>query len=142
MIAIDTNLLVYAHRSGTPEHPAACRVLERACADNRGWGISWPCLTEFWSIVTHPACAGRPSTPQEAMGFIRILRQEGNARVWLPSEEFPERFQQLAVNLKISGPRIFDLQIGLVALENGAEVIWTHDRNFLPIPGIRIEDPL
>jgi len=46
------------------------------------------------------------------------------------------------LNLGIHGARIFDLQIALIALENGATEIWTHDRNFLKIPGLKIHDPL
>jgi len=41
----------------------------------------------------------------------------------------------------VQGPRIFDLQIALTAFENGATEIWTHDRNFLSLPGLRVRDP-
>jgi len=37
---------------------------------------------------------------------------------------------------------IFDLQIGLTALDNGADQIWSHDAGFLAPPGLRIHDPL
>ena len=37
MIALDTNLLVYAHRSATPEHKNAGAAIERAAASS-GWG--------------------------------------------------------------------------------------------------------
>ena len=48
---------------------------------------------------------------------------------------------QLALDLGVSGPRIFDLQIGLIAFENGATEIWTHDNKFIRIPGLRLHDP-
>jgi len=38
VIALDTNLLVYAHRTGTAEHHAAARALERASHAPGGWG--------------------------------------------------------------------------------------------------------
>jgi predicted nucleic acid-binding protein len=34
VIALDTNLLVYAHRSGTPKHRAARAAIERAAASD------------------------------------------------------------------------------------------------------------
>jgi len=41
VIALDTNLLVYAHRSATPEHKAARAAIERATASD-GSGFAAP----------------------------------------------------------------------------------------------------
>ncbi len=142
MIAVDTNLLIYAHRAGTAEHPAARKALEKAMMNPKGWGFSVACLAEFWSIVTHPACSGRPSTPQEAARFITVLVKEGGATVWLPDIGFPEHLLRIAADMKVSGPKIFDLQIALMAYENHARAIWTHDAHFQSVPGLRVEDPL
>ncbi len=141
MIAVDTNLLVYAHRRGLPQHRAAQRALARARDDARGWGIALPCLAEFWSVVTHPASAGGPSTSEQARRFLAALI-EAQAAVWLPGENFWERLAGLAVDLKVRGPRIFDLQIALTAFENGASELWTHDAGFVTLPGLRLCHPL
>lgn len=142
MIAIDTNLLVYAHRSALPEHRAARRALERAARADAGWGISQTSLVEFWSVVTHPASAGRPSTPDEASAFLTRLQHDGGAQFWTPAPGFGERLLRLATGLGVVGTRIFDLQIGLVAFDNGASEIWTHDRRFVAPPGLRVHDPI
>jgi hypothetical protein len=34
------------------------------------------------------------------------------------------------------------LQIGICALDGGAIELWTHDGNFVKIPGLVIRDPL
>jgi uncharacterized protein len=142
VIAIDTNLLVYAHRAAVPEHQAARRALERAAGGDAGWGIAQPVLAEFWSVVTHPASAGGPSTPSQARAFLDALIRDGGAQVWLPSSGFGEQLLRAAVDRKVTGPRIFDLQIALVALGHGAHELWTHDREFLAPPGLRVVDPL
>ncbi len=142
MIAIDTNILIYAHRAGLPEHRAARRAIQEAANDGRGWGISLPCIAEFWSIVTHPASAGGPSTAQQALGFLNALIRKAEAKVWLPHEGFWERLVRLATDLPLPGPRIFDLQIALMAFENGASEIWTHDRSFAAFAGLLVHDPL
>lgn len=142
MIAIDTNLLVYAHRAALPEHRAARRALERAVSEGAGWGITQPSVVEFWSVVTHPAASGRPSTPAEARAFVRSLLDDGGSQVWLPAPGFAERLLEVAARSNSKGPRIFDLQIALMAYENGAREIWTHDRGFLSVPGLRVFDPL
>lgn len=142
MIAIDTNLLIYAHRTAVAEHRRARRAIEAASSDPRGWGISLPSLGEFWGIVTHPAASGRPSRPAEAAGFLRALIAQGGMQVWGPGPGFPDRLLQLATDLDVSGVRIFDLQIALIAFESGATELWTHDRSFLRISGLRVSDPL
>lgn len=142
MIAIDTNLLVYAHRAALPQHRAARRAIERAAGAETGWGISQASLAEFWSIVTHPASAGRPSSGAAASAFLASLVRDGGAQIWMPGPGFGDRLLHLAVALNVRGPRIFDLQIGLTAVEHGAREIWTHDQRFVPLPGLRVHDPL
>ena len=141
MIAIDTNLLIYAHRAALSENRAARRAIEKASRDPRGWGIAQPSVAEFWSVVTHPASSGGPSSADQARGFLHALREAG-AMIWMPGEGFPERLLQLAGELGIQGPRIFDLQIGLTAFDNGAGEVWTHDGRFVRLPGLEVHDPL
>ena len=142
MIAIDTNLLVYAHRRHAAEHAAAQRAIERASADARGWGIALPCIAEFWCVVTHPAISGGPSPSKDARGFLRRLISDGGANIWIPGTGFGERLLQLANDLKIAGPRVFDLQIALTARDNGGSELWSHDRGFSNLPGLVLRDPL
>ncbi|MBI4874683.1 MAG: PIN domain-containing protein [Acidobacteria bacterium] len=141
MIALDTNLLVYAHRSALPEHQAARRAIEKASRNRAGWAIPAFCAAEFWAVATHPSSSGRPSREEEAEAFLAGLFQAG-AQVLQPREGFVARLTRLACDLRIRGPRIFDLQIALVSLEGGAGEIWTHDRRFASLPGLPIRDPL
>lgn len=142
MIAIDTNLLVYAHRRGLPEHRAAQKVIQRASEDGRGWGISVQSVAEFWSVVTHPSSAGGPSTLTSAREFLLALRTEAGMQVWSPGPGFDDHLIQFADDLAVAGPRIFDLQIALTALTQGAVELWTHDLGFVKIPGLRLLWPL
>lgn len=52
------------------------------------------------------------------------------------------RCLQLAEQMDLGGPRIFDLQISLTALEAGVSELWTHDAGFVGLPGLQIRDPL
>ena len=142
MIAIDTNLLIYAHREATREHAAAIGALEAAASDARGWGFSLASVAEFWHVVTHPTSAGRPSTPDEARRFITSLVRQGQASVWLPPAGFADRLLDAAARSRVTGARVFDLQLALTALENGATEIWTHDARFVRVPGLTVRDPL
>ena len=142
MIAIDTNLLIYAHRSAVPEHAASREAIERAASSSRGWGFAAATIAEFWSVVTHPAGLGRPSQPDEARDFVLSLVEDGGARLWQPGPGFGARLLQAAADQALEGTRIFDLQIALTVFDNGATEIWTHDRAFSSIPGLAVNDPL
>lgn len=141
MIAIDTNLLVYAHRAGLAEHRAARQAIEDAANRSAGWGIPLPCIAELWSVVTHPAAAQRPSRPEEVRDYLAALSEAG-AVLLLPGSSFGDRLLRLAQDLEVFGNGIFDLQVGLAALDGGAKEIWTHDRRFKGIPGLSAFDPL
>jgi predicted nucleic acid-binding protein len=141
MIALDTNLLIYAHRARTSEHLAAKAAIEAAARHADGWCIPAPVAGEFWSVATHPAAAGGGSTPAQAAGFLRAL-VAADARLLEPQTGLTERLLDLAEALGFQGPRIFDLRIGLIALEAGATEIWTHDSGFLAPPGLAVHDPL
>ena len=76
------------------------------------------------------------------LGIGLLAGSDGLGQLWIPGPGFAERLLGAATQLKISGPHIFDLQIAVVALEHGATEIWTHDRNFISVPGLPVHDPL
>ena len=68
MIAVDTNILVYAHREESPWHDAATSALSGLSGE---WAIPWPCVHEFLAIVTHPKIFDPPTPLATAMKFRR-----------------------------------------------------------------------
>jgi uncharacterized protein len=142
VIALDSNVLIYAHRAGCAEHRRAQAALEKAAASPGGWGFSLPSLGEFWAQVTHPKYPGAPASVDEASGFLRQLTEAAGAQVFLPGPGFPSRLASSARQLRATGFHVFDVQIAMMALENGATVFWTHDRSILRLPGLKYFDPI
>ena len=70
MIAVDTNLLVYAHREDSPFHQRAAACVAGLAEDRATWAIPWPCLHEFFAIVTHPRIYAPPTPPQRALDQV------------------------------------------------------------------------
>jgi len=141
VIALDTSLLIYAHRAGSPLSRRARRAIEQAAQQPGGWGFTHTTIAEFWSVVTHPASVGGPSRPQQARDFLTSMARAG-ARLFVPGDSFGERLIRIAADLNVCGPRIFDLAIALTAFDNGATEIWTHDSGFVSLAGLRLHDPL
>ena len=61
MIAVDTNILVYAHRRDSPFHDAALQRMTELAEGRSAWALPWPCLHEFIGIVTHPRIYKTPT---------------------------------------------------------------------------------
>jgi len=127
---------------GCREHDRARRSIEEAANAGEEWGIPASCVFEFWSVVTHPASAGGASRPSAARGFIHSLMETAGAVILPTPAAMVPRCLQLADQTDLCGPRIFDLQISLTALEAGVSEIWTHDAGFVGLPGLLIRDPL
>ena len=76
MIAIDTNVLVYAHRKDSAWHEPARRVVRSLAEGRSSWAIPWPCLHEFFSVVTHPRIYDPPSRSARALDQIDAELQQ------------------------------------------------------------------
>ena len=73
MIALDTNILVYAHREDSPHHTAALRVIQELTDAPGVFGIPWPCVSEFLAVTTHPRIYDPPSLLDVALDAIEQL---------------------------------------------------------------------
>ncbi|MGH9465966.1 MAG: type II toxin-antitoxin system VapC family toxin [Terriglobales bacterium] len=141
MIAIDTNLLVYVHRAGVPEHAPARVALEAARNAPGGWGVSWPVVAELWSVLSGSAVGPKAVALHVVEAMIADITRAGGA-IWMPSAGMANRLASHANRMGVRGTRIFDLQIACIAREHGARELWTHDAGFLTVPGLPVRDPL
>ena len=67
LIAIDTNLLVYAHRRESRDHTEAASIIRELAEGNDPWALPWPACYEFHSVVTNPRIwKGSASTPEQS----------------------------------------------------------------------------
>ena len=73
LIAVDTNILVHAHREEAPKHGAAyARVVALAESPSR-WGIPVFCIGEFVRVITHPRLFDPPYSAEEACEALTRL---------------------------------------------------------------------
>jgi toxin-antitoxin system PIN domain toxin len=137
MIAVDTNILVYAHREEFPEHPAARAWLEELADGTALWGIPVFCLGEFIRVTTHPRILKPPSAAAAAGAALEVLLDSASLRILYPGERFPRLVLELIRTHKLTGNLAFDAQIAAVCLENGVREIRSNDRDFDRIKELR-----
>ena len=70
MIAVDTNLLVYAHRAESEWHDRADACLRELAEGRAPWAIPWPCIHEFLAISTHPRIWNPPTPIESALDQV------------------------------------------------------------------------
>ena len=142
MIAVDSNLLVYAHRQESPWHPEALRhILELANGPAR-WAIPWPCVHEFLSIVTHPRIY-KPSTPlKTACDAMRAWMVSPGLTLIGEGTGYFDQLEALAVTAKVSGGAVHDARIAAICRHHGVTELWSADRDFSRVAGFKTRNPL
>jgi toxin-antitoxin system PIN domain toxin len=142
MIAIDTNLLVYAHIPQSPWNARVHSLLGDLIASGARWAIPVHCLTEFFSIVTNtriykPGTSAKDALAQVdewlAAPAVAVLGED--AATWAIQRD-------LVLANKIVGPKVHDARIAAVCIQHDVAELWTSDRDFGRFPQLRTRNPL
>ena len=142
MIAVDTNLLVYAHREDSEFHTAAKESVDSLRHQRSSWAIPWPCIHEFTAIVTHPGIYKPPSTLTEAFGFVDSLLVSPQLQLLAESSGYYQKLRHISMAAHLRGPRINDARVAALCLHHGVLELWSADRDFSAFPQIKVRNPL
>lgn len=140
MIAVDTNILVYAHRAESPWHEAATARLQEIAEGS--WAVPWPCIHEFLAIVTHPKIFDPPTPPDDARKAVGSWLAAPTITLLSETTGYWEILSELLRTSGVVGPRIHDARIAALCIQHDVEEIWTADRDFSRFAGIRSRNPL
>jgi hypothetical protein len=142
MIAVDTNLLIYAHREDSGWHSEALEALLVLARSSRRWGIPWPCVHEFISITTHPSIFVPPTPVATAFAAMEAWLISPSCRVIGEGPGHLGNLKRLALRAKIQGPMVHDARIAAICLDNGVTELWSADRDFSRYRELRVVNPL
>lgn len=142
MIAVDTNLLVYAHRADAEFHESALKALTLLAQNGTRWGIPWPCAHEFISITTHTRIYDPPSPIDVALDALEAWLQSPRCIPLGEGFDYFNKLKALALDGKVRGPMIHDARIAAICLDNGIQELWTADRDFSRFPELKTRNPL
>jgi toxin-antitoxin system PIN domain toxin len=130
MIAVDTNILVYAHRTEFPQHEAARRGLMELAEGVDLWGIPVFCIGEFLRVVTHPAILKPPTPLKSALEAMTALFESTSLRVLMPGDEYLGLLTDILQRAGAKGNLVFDAQIVALCSEQGIRTLWSNDKDF------------
>lgn len=142
MIAVDTNILVYAHREDSPFHePAFQRVAE--LAEGRAvWAIPWPCIHEFIAVVTHPRIYAPPTPLAQTLDQVDAWLEAPTLSLLAESATHWPTLRALLAGGRIAGAQVHDARIAALCRQHGVRELWSADRDFNRFAGLTVVNPL
>jgi uncharacterized protein len=140
--ALDTNILIYAHRSENIWHPQAREFLTNLTNSGEIIGIPYHCLIEFTGIVTNPRIFKEPTPLDEALDQCDRLLSASNLKLLTDTPESFAQFRKVITQAKATGAMVHDARIIALCLENAVKTFYSADRDFSRYAGLKIVNPL
>ena len=141
MIVPDTNLLLYAHHSGFPEHGAARLWWEGLVNGSQRVGVPWVVSAGFVRVITNPRAVAPPAIPAQAVDYVRGWFEFPHITPLNPGAEHLTFMREQLVAVGVGGNLVTDAHIAALAMEYQAEV-HSADTDFGRFPGLRWRNPL
>ncbi len=142
MIAIDTNILVYAATRTLPQHARASAAITGLVETTSRFAVPWPCVHEFLSSVTNARRMTQPMPMSAAMASIQALAALRHCAFIGEGFEHLPILETLLESPYVSGPRVHDARIAAICMAHGVTELWTADRDFSYFPRLRTRNPL
>jgi len=142
VIAIDANILVYAHRADSPWNEAATACLDSLVQRGTSWGIPWPCVYEFYTIVTHPRIYAPPSSPAQAVDQLEAWLEAPELTLLAEETAYWPILKDQLVRGKVAGSQVHDARIAAICISHGVTELWTADRDFSRFGTLSTRNPL
>ncbi len=137
MIAVDTNVLIYAHREETAQHGRALACLSQLAEGLAPWGIPLFCMSEFVRVVTHRRVSSPPSPLSVALAFLDALLQSPSARLLLAEGDYFSAYRSTSEDGDARGNLAFFGISRALCITHGARLL-TGDRDFARFSALEV----
>ena len=125
----DVDVLVYGHREGLHQHPAAAAWLTDLATSPRAFAMSEMVVAGFVRVVTSPRVFSSPSTIDEALAFVEELIARPTCRLMRPGPRHLAIFTGLCREHRATGALAADAYHAALAIEHGCTWV-TYDTDF------------
>jgi hypothetical protein len=142
LIAVDTNILVYAHRRDSEWHIPAVSCLRELAEGKASRALPWPCLNEFVSIVTHERIYAPPSPIAKALEQVNAWLSSPSLVLLAETAGYWDVLAELIEKSRMSGSRVHDGSIAALCIHHGVRELLSADRNFSRFGAPKTRNPL
>ena len=142
MIAVDTNVLVYAHRREMEVGDRAHAMMKQLAEGSQPWAIPWPCCYEFLSVVTNRRIwRDAATTPERAWQQFSAWMTSPSNRMIGETEAFGDVLRRFVLWPRVAGGVVHDARIAAICVAHGVEALLTRDRDFSLFRELPVRDP-
>jgi hypothetical protein len=142
VIAVDTNILVYAHREDSAWHDAAYNKIAELAEGRAPWAILWPCIHEFLAVVTHPRIYSPPTPLASAIDQVEAWLESPSLIFLGETEGYWSELRFTLEQGRVTGPLVHDARVAAICRDHGVQELWTADRDFSCFPSVTTRNPL
>lgn len=140
MIAVDTNVLVYAVVETYPRHGDCVAFLQQSVRLGQVV-IAWPVVYEFLRVVTHRRVLERPLSMEQAWQFVEALTRHPSVVLAGEGNRHLHTAAQSLFAPGVSGNLVHDAQIAAILAERGVGRLATYDQDFRRFEGLTLVHP-
>lgn len=142
MIAVDTNILVYAVRADSHWHASAADAIKTLAEGRDPWAIPWPCVYEFLAITTNPRIYQPPGELSQALAHLAAWLESPSLVMLAEEAGYFGVFEETVRLAGVVGGAVHDARIAALCLLHGVATLYSADRDFSRYPRLRTVNPL
>jgi uncharacterized protein len=143
VLAVDTNVLVYAADIDSQFHGQCRDWLECQQQRSGAWYMTWPIVYEFLRVTTHPRIMRKPFSAATAWEFVTALLASPGLALLVPTERHADVASEVIAELPhLAGNIVHDAHTAILMREHGIKQICTRDTDFHRFPFLEVIDPL
>jgi len=142
VIALDTNILVYANRAEMASYTKARDAVAALAEGSSPWALPWPCIHEFLSVVTSPRVFVVPTPPSDALEQVDAWLASPSVVLLAESGQHWSELRSVILTARAAGRLIHDARIAALCLQHGVRELWSADRDFNRFPALTVVNPL
>lgn len=139
MIALDTNILVYAHRPEMPFHERARKVITGL---DIYAALPWPCVHEFIAVVSNRRIFRQPTPARLAADAVAKLVETSQCRLIGEGDGYLDCLGLVVEESGVEGAMVHDARIAAICIHHGVAELWSADRDFSRFPRLKVRNPL
>jgi toxin-antitoxin system PIN domain toxin len=142
VFAVDTNILVYAHFDGYPQHAKARRFCQDELLGGADWCLGWQVFYEYLRITTHPRVHRRPLSLAEAVSDLAPYLDSEQCHVLTHTPQHRQTFEAVMAEVPMAGGNlVHDTHYAALLREHGVRRLYTADADFQRFSFLEVVDP-
>jgi uncharacterized protein len=141
VILVDTNLLLYAHARGAPEHARASRWFAEQLESGERVGLPWHSLLGFVRVASNPRAFTGAVSVAEAWQQVRRWLSIDTVWIPIPTSRHADVLGELFATAGMTTRAVMDIHLAALAIEHGL-TLCSADTGFARFKNLRWINPL